>query len=355
MGSVSILDPAQMHRWDDFVRSHPHGLIGHLSGWREVLERSFSHIKGFFLVLPDATGGEIRAGVPLYLVSSLLTGRRLVSIPFATLSDPLVSSCADLEQLLGAAHNLRAEVKASRVEIRTLASAHLMADSGYRRVDIFKHHFLTLDAPVEHLLKRLHRTSIRSAVKHCEQNGLVLNSDCSEEALKGFFHLYVGNRKRLGLPPQPFSLFQNLRQEFAPSGQIKLLHAFFSGKPVAGLILFEFKNRVSAEFIGVDDRYKHLNPGHFLFWQAIRQARNDGYEIFDFGRTSLHNTGLMDFKRRWGTVVSDLPQFWYPANHTLSLENPEKSLKYCLIQAVVRKTPEGLLPFLGKLCYRHMG
>lgn len=355
MGSVSILFQAQEHEWDDFVRSHSHGLIGHLSGWKEVLNRSFSHIKGRFLVLRDPTNGVIRAGVPVYFVSSPLTGRRLVSIPFATLSDPLVSSRVDMELLLKAARNLAADVKASRIEIRTLASAHLIGSSDYRRVDCFKHHFLALDTSVECLLKRLHRTSIRPIVKRCEHGGLELKTDCSEELLRHFFAQYVSSRKKVGLPPQPFRFFKNIGKVFGPPGHMKLLSASYCGKPIAGLLLFQFKNRVSAEFIGVDHQYRHLNPAHFLFWQGIKQARNDGYEIFDFGRTSLKNTGLMDFKRRWGTVVDDLPQFWFPSYNTLSLEDMEKSLRYRLIKGVVRKAPEALLPLLGEFCYRHMG
>lgn len=355
MRSVLLLDPTHEHQWDGFVRAHPFGLIGHLSGWKEVLERTFSHIRGYFLVLIDPNDGGIRAGLPIYLVSSPLTGRRLVSIPFATLSDPLVTSTGEVEQLLEAACSLAADLKATRIEIRTLASAHLMENSCYRRVDLFRHHFLTVDEPVEILLKRFHRTSIRPAVKRCEHNGLELKTDCSDEALRSFFNQYVRSRKRLGLPPQPFRFFENICRIFAPSDQVKLLHAFYGGKPIAGLVLFQFKNRVSAEFIAVDHPYKHLNPAHFLFWQGIMGAHHDGFEIFDFGRTSLSNIGLMSFKSRWGTTATDLPQYWFPANNNVSPEYMDNSLKYQVIKGVVRKTPETLLPLLGEFCYRHMG
>lgn len=355
MGAVSILDPAQARRWDDFVRSHPHGLIGHLSEWQKVLERSFSHIKGYFLVLANASGVQIRAGLPLYLVSSPLTGRRLVSIPFATLSDPLASSWADMELLLGAARNLATDVKASRIEIRTLASAHLMGNSGYRKVNCFKHHFLTLDEPAEHLLKRFHYKSVRSTLNRCQRNGLELNMDSNHATLQCFFRFHISTRKRLGLPPQPFRFFERLWQVFSPLGMLKILGASYRGEPIASMILLRFKDRVSWEFIADHPQYRSLNPTHFLLWKAIKLAQAEGYKVFDFGRTSPNNLGLMDFKRRWGTVVTDLPQFWYPVTDSAYLENTEKSFKYRVTQKIVRNTPETLLPFLGELCYRHLG
>lgn len=353
--SVSLIDPSQDPRWDDFVRSHPYGLICHLSGWKEVLERAFSHIKGRFLVLLDPADGEIRAGLPVYLVSSLLTGIRLVSIPFATLCDPLASSRTDMELLLGAASKLAADVKAPRIEIRTLASAHLMGNSGYRKVDFYKHHFLTLDEPAERLLKRFHYKSVRSTLNRCQRNGLELTTDCSYEALQRFFNFHVSVRKRLGLPPQPFRLFENLWREFAPEGMLRILWASHRGEPIASIIVFRFKDRVSWEYVGERQEFRYQNPTHFLVWEAIKQACAEGYKIFDFGRTSTSNLGLMDFKRRWGTTVTDLPQYWLPANGTHFPDNAEKSLQYRFLKTLIRKIPEPFLSRLGELCYRHMG
>ena len=75
------------------------------------------------------------------------------------------------------------------------------------------------------------------------------------------------------------------------------------------MLLSKFRDRVSGEFVAVDPAFQNISPNHFLFWEAIKSACEEGYRIFDFGRTSPRNVGLMDFKRRWGTQVTDLPQF----------------------------------------------
>ena len=87
MTGVVFIDPVSDHRWDKFVESHPYGWLCHLSGWKKVLEKSFSHMRGYYPVLLN--GSEIKAAMPIFQVKSWLTGQRLVSIPFASLCDPL--------------------------------------------------------------------------------------------------------------------------------------------------------------------------------------------------------------------------------------------------------------------------
>jgi hypothetical protein len=65
------------------MSTHPLGLVYHLSAWKFVLDDTFPHIRGKFLVLSDAATGEIQAGLPVYAVKSWLLGNRTVSVPFA--------------------------------------------------------------------------------------------------------------------------------------------------------------------------------------------------------------------------------------------------------------------------------
>ena len=87
---VIIIDPLNDERWDKFVENHNWGWLCHLAGWKQVLEKSFKHMKGYFLVLLNNRKKHIKAALPVYQVKSWMTGNKLVSIPFATLSDPLV-------------------------------------------------------------------------------------------------------------------------------------------------------------------------------------------------------------------------------------------------------------------------
>jgi hypothetical protein len=118
MKKVTTLNPEKDARWDTFVKKHPFGWLYHLSVWKTVLGQSFKHIKGHYFVIMD-DGENISAAIPVFYVKSWLTGRRLVSVPFATLFDPLVSSAEDMALFLHELVKLSTELRCSYIELRT--------------------------------------------------------------------------------------------------------------------------------------------------------------------------------------------------------------------------------------------
>jgi lipid II:glycine glycyltransferase (peptidoglycan interpeptide bridge formation enzyme) len=136
---------------------------------------------------------------------------------------------------------------------------------------------------------------------------------------------------------------------------MKLLLAQKNGKTIAALILFMFRDRVSAEFLASDDSYWNLSPNHLLFWEAIKTAHYEGFKIFDFGRTSSSNKNLMDFKKHWGTTVVDLPQFIYPNNMRNTIDDRETSINYRLSRSICKHAPESMDSLIGNFYYRHLG
>jgi CelD/BcsL family acetyltransferase involved in cellulose biosynthesis len=162
-------------------------------------------------------------------------------------------------------------------------------------------------------------------------------------------------RKRLGLPPQPYVFFESLWTTFFESGRLSLLLAKKNGEATAALILFKFKDRVSAEIAASDERYRDISPNHYLFWEAIKLACEQGYRIFDFGRTSPNNHSLMDFKERWGTKVIDLHEYYYPRQLSEKFAEPEGSIRYKLIKNICRNVPTFASQCIGHFCYRHLG
>ncbi len=350
---VAVIDPSADSRWDAFVESHPLGWICHLSGWKKVLEKSFKHMKGHYIVL--LRNNNIRAALPVFEVRSWLTGNRLVSIPFATLSDPLVSDSDDMNELLKSAVSLSNKLSTSYIEIRTFASSLLMQDKQFGVQHFYKHHYLRFDTDLEQLKKTFDRTCVRQRISRAQKSNLKLKPGEHESDLQIFYKLYVMNRKRLSLPPQPYIFFKMLWETFSPLRRIEILLAEYRDKAIAGVILFKFKDRVSIEFSAHDEAYRNVSAIQFLFWEAIKAAYHGGYNILDFGRTSPKNKGLMDFKRRWGTKVVDIPQFYYPKEASQRNENRESSMSYKAIKKMCNKAPDFVLPHLGAFCYRHLG
>ncbi len=353
--NVVLIDPLRDERWDRFVENHPFGWIVHLSGWKEMLERSFPHMKGYYLIVEDEKNGRIVAGLPIFQVKSWFTGKRLVSIPFATLCDPLISDDKSTAALLEGAIELSHQLDADWIEIRALHANMPTEHPRFGRVSFFHHHYLTLDKPLEELKTSFHAKAVRYEINKANKSGLHRVIADSKEELKLFYRLYVKTRTRLGLPPHPYCLFESLWDVFVPQGALKLTLAILNQDVAAAQIFFKYKDRVSMEFEAWDFRFRNISPNHFLIWEEIKDSYQEGYLTFDFGRTSIRNVSLMDFKRRWGSSVVDLPKFIYPLERSAQFSENDSNLTYRIARVVFQHSPDLISKTLGKLLYKHLG
>lgn len=354
MHNLVSIEERPSDEWDTFVYKHPLGTIYHTSQWMNVIEQSFPHITGQIIVIRNSRN-EITAGLPVYLVDSWLTGRRLVSAPFATIFDPLVNNATELQFILDSIISLYKKYQCNYVEIRTQKNVSLFDDNKFfKLVKFYKYHYIKLIEP-EELKKRFYRTSVRRSITRSLKYDLKFIVSEEKSALKLFYDIYAKTRKRLGLPVQPFNFFINLLQILSKINGISILLAQKNANTIAGVIAFKYKDSFSLEYGGYDLSFNKFYPNHFLYWNAITFAYSEGYKIFDFGRTAANNKGLIDFKSRWGTEVVDLPKFFYPASYSLKDENRDLSLQYRIARKVFKNAPLSIAAILSQWIYKHMG
>ena len=53
-----------------------------------------------------------------------------------------------------------------------------------------------------------------------------------------------------------------------------------------------------------------------LFWKTTQEARDQGFEELDMGRSAIDNFGLIAFKERWGATRTVMPYWSYPPQPT---------------------------------------
>lgn len=356
MKNIQWLSADALERWDGFVEGHPFGWICHLSGWKRVLEKCFPHIQGHIVAVVDEATGCIEAGLPVYQVTSLLTGNRLVCAPFATLFDPLVSNPGHSRLLLQALLDLQAKTNARRIELRTLHSRNLFAPPELEPYCAYKLHELALTGSHDSIMSTFNYSSIRQNIKRAAKIPLRSYLVETPEHLAEFYELHCANRKRLGLPAIPLRFFAALRDEFAGSNRAVFMLAAYGDTPVAAFAGFLFNRRLSLDYLGWDTAFKRLSPSPFILWQGIKHALDAGCTVFDFGRTSVHNKGLLAYKRKWGTRELDLVEYGYPAQAGKArAADRESSRKYQLARYASRVAPDRLYKLLSGFCYQHMG
>src|SRR5262245_41405572 len=175
--------PRDHEAWDRFVKSSADGTIFHQIAWKKVVHEVFRHVPRYLL----AEDGEgIKGVLPLFEVRGLLTGRVLLSVPYAVYGGICASEPAAREVLLSAARELADERRTRYVELR-----HLSRSDDLPTKELYSTFVRPLDPDPEVNLAavpRKQRRMIRQGVKH----GLTAREGW--EFLKEFYEIFLISR-----------------------------------------------------------------------------------------------------------------------------------------------------------------
>jgi len=284
--------------WDRFVLDHPMGTGYQLMGWRRVMERAFGH-RTFYLMARDEQG-QVRGVLPLVFVSSRLVGRFLVSMPFVNYGGVLPDSFDAQRALLTAAVELATKLRATHIELRHQHLLQLDWTSKQHKVS------MRLDLPrePETLMKRF-PSKLRSQIRRAMKEDLTVRIE-GVEILDDFYRVFARNMRDLGTPVYGRRFFETILEVFPKDARICAV--YLRREPVAAGLLYGFQNTLEIPWASSDRRYNRLSANMLLYSSALDYACREGYEVFDFGRSTPHS-GTYRFKEQWG--ARPVPLYWY--------------------------------------------
>jgi Acetyltransferase (GNAT) domain len=345
--NVYAFDPLTDRRWPTLVSEHPLASVFHTREWLEALRRTYGYAPVAYTTSPLTD--HLNNAIVLCEVRSLLTGRRMVSLPFADHCEPLIEHPADREAITA---HLRRVVDSGAwkyLEIRPLTS-HPLDERGMGLESAFCFHSLDLQPALDVLFQRCHKNSIQMMIRRAEREALRCETGTSEAHLRTFYSLLLLTRRRHELPPQPVEWFRNLLECMGERFRICL--ASKGSRPVAGIVLLRHRDTLVYKYGASDARFHSLGTMPFLFWNAIQEAKADGIRRLDLGRSDSDNAGLMTFKDRLGGERSTLNYVRYPA----PAHRPASAPAHVRIaKKVLASLPDRLLVATGRLLYRHIG
>jgi len=348
--TVHQINPLADRRWPEFLQAHPKASIFHTPEWLETLRRTYKYEP--FVLTTSAPGATLTNGVAFCRVKSWLTGERLVSVPFADHCDPLFEREEDLHAILATAG--RGKRGGSKpVEIRPLDSPALgmTANDGLFEGRTFRIHLLDLKPSIDELLRSFDKNSVQRRIKRVAKENLLYEVGNSPALLKKFYDLQILTRRRHQVPPQPIAWFENLLQSLGEMAKVRVVSK--DGVPIASILTLHFKQSVIYKYGCSDSRYNNLAGTPFLFWEAIREAKQSGALVFDMGRSDLDNPGLLNFKSNWATADLPLTYWRRPAPAARRGGAWEKGRQAGGF--VLSYLPDKVLIFLGAALYKHAG
>jgi FemAB-related protein (PEP-CTERM system-associated) len=329
------LAQADEHQWDSFVLRHAKASFFHQTAWKRVMEKTYGYRPFYFY---SERGGRITGIAPAFLVSSWVTGRILVSLPFAVYGGICADDTESEKALISHLEQLAIEQKVQHLELRDRGGDLL---AGYHSNSRHATFTIPLVADTEALYKTFPK-DIRYMIRKGEKAGLVARRGFDQ--LDDFYRLMTINLRRLGTPAFPKSLFENLICEYPK--QVDLTVVYSNDKPVAGGMSFFFREWMQPYYVGSLDEAKGLAANNFLWWELIKLAALTGHKTFDFGR-SKKESGNFDFKKKWNPAIESLN---YQVRLVRRTEVPNFSptnSKFEMATKLWKKLPLGLTRTLG--------
>lgn len=346
--SVYWVDPIHDPRWDELAQRHPSASVFHTPGWLQALARTYGFAPA--VLTTSAPGHELTNGIPFCRIESWLTGRRLVSLPFSDHCEPLADNPQDLHELLDYLRRALPAETWNYIELRPLRGVSSLQELAmFKPSQSFCFHHLDLKPCLDELWKRLHKDCVQRKIRRAERDGLREESGRSRPLLDKFYRLQLKTRRRQQLPPQPFAWFRNLAESLGERLTIRI--ASKEDCPVAGILTVRWKNRVMYKYGCSDEHFSSHGGMQLLFWKMIQEAKSDGCEGLDLGRSDCDNPGLIAFKDRWGATRTTLTYLRYPEHVSHDAQNWRTGIA----RKVMAHLPDGPLSLAGRLLYRHLG
>ena len=341
---LRLLEPSQRARWDAFVRAQPEATFFHLSGWQQVIERTYGHKTWFYYVEEH---GRITGILPLAEIKSRLFGHSLGSLPFCVLGGVVAEAGPARGLLDAAADQLAATLGVGHLEYRHLVSAHA-GDPRWHQKPLYVTFRKAISASDEDNLNavpRKQRAMIRKGIKLGLQGEL-------DQDVDRFFTAYSTSVARLGTPVFPKAYFRIIKEVFGEACEIRII---VRGKDlIAGVLSFYFRDEVLPYYGGGMPAARACAGNDFMYWNLMQAAAARGVTIFDFGRSKL-GTGAYDFKKNWGFEATPLAYEYRLYKSTELPDNNPLNPKYQLFIKLWKKMPISLANLLGPHIVKHLG
>jgi serine/alanine adding enzyme len=337
MIEVRQLDNGENRAWDDYVYRCSESSHCHLSGWRRVIERSYGHRSYYCWAYEN---GEVRGVLPLIVMRNFFYRRSLVSMPF--LDDGGI--CADNEEvrsrLSQAALEFYQRYKADFLDLRHRYANHLDFTRTGNKVMMI----LNLIGNSDELWKGFD-AKLRNQIRKASKSGL--NASWSgEETVADFYEIFAANMRDLGSPVHSREFFEAIFDEFSNSAKLMLVRK--GNRVIGGAVCLFFKDTMIVPWASCLRDYFALCPNNLLYWEMIRWGAENGYQRFDFGRSST-DSGTYRFKKQWGAKEELLHWQCVSRKAGKKVIPHADDTRYRLIIRLWRHLPLSITKFVGPL------
>jgi lipid II:glycine glycyltransferase (peptidoglycan interpeptide bridge formation enzyme) len=340
-----IINPLEFDSWNDEVVSTKDYCLFHSAEWANVLSQSYRYKPLYFAQFENK---KIINLIPVMEISSLLTGKRGVSLPFSDTCEPILKDSKQAQDLLSFIMEYGKKSGWKYLEFRGSYN-NLIPHQAFIQ---YYQHQIDLSTGEQAVFHRFRNSNIRN-IKKAEKSGVQIEFQNSIKGLKTYYRLHCLTRKKLGAPPQPFYFFENFFQHIILNKLGFIILAFYNNKAIAGIITMHFGKKAIYKFGASDISYQKFRANNLLMSEAIKWYCQKGYESFHFGRTDRDNEGLRQFKSGWGAKEEMLSYFKFDLERNKIVTTESNTLqKFSTLFSII---PIPVSKMIGNVFYKHVG
>jgi FemAB-related protein (PEP-CTERM system-associated) len=288
--------------------------------------------------MAERSGGVVGV-LPLFQVNSILAGRLLTSLPYATYGGVLADDGDAARALLTEAKAIAGRIGARSIELRSIRAADPSLSIGTSHVTFAR----ALPGRPEDVLPALPRKARAAARRAAERYSLT--TEYGPALLPEVWRLYARSMRRLGSPNYPRRFFEVLLTTEPDRCLCQLVRC--GERPVAGLLTFLHRDTVMPYFAGIDERHNIYGLSHYLYAESMRWGVEQGFARYDFGRSRIDNTGAYDFKRLCGFEPQPLEYQTYIASGRSAPDLAAGSPRWAMARRLWKRLPLAVARPLG--------
>ncbi len=332
---IKLLSEKDLDRWDAYAKKM-NASIYHQSRWRSVIKDVFKH-EDYYLYAEDEN--EIIRGIlPLININSRLFGNYLVSMPYFNYGGVISDAEQAQDLLLSEAEKIRVRLGASHIELRELVERKSFENVRDDKVTML----LELPDDSDDLWSAI-GAKRRAQVKRPIREGVEFKFG-GKELLDEFYRVFSTNMRDLGTPVYNKLFFKTIMNYFPDESCIVVVS--LAGEPVGAGFLISWDGVLEIPWASTLRKVNRIGVNMYMYWNILKYAIENGYKVFDFGRSSK-DAGTLRFKKQWGSKQKQL--YWHylmDKNSIMPGLNPSNP-KYKTAIEIWKRLPVPVANYLG--------
>lgn len=158
------------------------------------------------------------------------------------------------------------------------------------------------DEVIDRSLMAMIHTKTRNVVRKAMTSDVIITHSGEPAAMRALYETHQDNMVAMGATPKPWAVFEAVMECFRYDEDYRVYIATKDGQFIGGLLVFYF-NRIAEYFTPVTVAASRIfQPQSLICLHAMREGIKRRCTHWNWGGTGKSQTGVYQFKSRWGTT-----------------------------------------------------